>query len=156
MRCNVYMWISNRWLNIRTQFIGAIVAGGVAFLVVREAEFLGSTIAGLALVYSIKFTEELTYLLRTHSECQINMNSLERIDEYCRIEQEKYEPDEDAESQTPPESPKRSERSLEKPFSLKRMSVNANCVPANWPSKGEIVFENICMRYRPETPYVLK
>ena len=30
------MWVSNRWLNCRTQLTGAVVSGGVAMLVVAK------------------------------------------------------------------------------------------------------------------------
>ena len=30
------MWVSNRWLNCRTQIVGALVSGGVAVLVVAQ------------------------------------------------------------------------------------------------------------------------
>ena len=87
------MWMSNRWLNCRTQLTGAVVSGGVAILVVAKAETMGSTVAGLALVYSLYFTQNLTFLARAHSDSQMNMNSVERVKEYCSIIQEKYEPD---------------------------------------------------------------
>ena len=54
---------------------------------------MGSTVAGLALVYSMNFTSNLTFLTRAHSDSQMNMNSVERVLEYCNIEQEKYLPD---------------------------------------------------------------
>ena len=87
------MWMSNRWLNCRTQLTGAVVSGGVAILVVAKAETMGSTVAGLALVYSLYFTQNLTFLARAHSDSQMNMNSVERVKEYCSIIQEKYQPD---------------------------------------------------------------
>jgi ABC-type multidrug transport system fused ATPase/permease subunit len=92
-RCHFYMWMSNRWLNCRTQLTGAVVSGGVAILVVAKAETMGSTVAGLALVYSLYFTQNLTFLARAHSDSQMNMNSVERVKEYCSIVQEKYQPD---------------------------------------------------------------
>ena len=94
-RCHFYMWVSNRWLNCRTQLTGATVSGGVALLVVYKAQSMGSTVAGLALVYSMYFTQNLTFLTRAHSDSQMNMNSVERVQEYCNIAQEKYQPDGD-------------------------------------------------------------
>jgi ABC-type multidrug transport system fused ATPase/permease subunit len=140
------MWISNRWLNARTQFIGALVSGGVAYLVVNEAHTLGSTIAGLALVYAINFTEQLTFLSRAHSDVQIDMNSVERIKEYCSVDQEKYEPDATTTTTT-------TGTIVHSPV-VKRPGTDV--LPRDWPSKGEIRFENICMRYREGIPPVLK
>ena len=59
----------------------------------NQAESLGSTVAGLALVYSMYFTQNLTFLTRAHSDSQMNMNSVERVIEYCNVAQEKYQPD---------------------------------------------------------------
>ena len=59
---------------------------------------MGSTVAGLALVYSMYFTQNLTFLTRAHSDSQMNMNSVERVLEYCNIVQEKYYPDPDNEN----------------------------------------------------------
>jgi hypothetical protein len=38
---------------------------------VRSADRIGSTAAGLALVYSMYFTQNLTFLTRAHSDCQV-------------------------------------------------------------------------------------
>ena len=92
-RCHFYMWVANRWLNCRTQLTGAVVSGGVAMLVVTRGGSMGSTAAGLALLYSMSFTMNLTFLTRAHSDSQMNMNSVERVQEYCSIVQEKYQPD---------------------------------------------------------------
>ena len=40
-RCHYYMWQTNRWLNFRTQLIGAIVTGAIAWVVVLQAERIG-------------------------------------------------------------------------------------------------------------------
>ena len=92
-RCYFYMWVTEGWLTCRTEITGAIVSGGVALLVVYKGESMGSTLAGLALVYSMQITSNLTFLTRSHSDSQMNMNSVERVQEYCNIAQEKYQPD---------------------------------------------------------------
>ena len=91
-RCNFYMWVSNRWLNFRLMLTGAIVQGGAAYFVVQESDAIGVTIAGLVLIYAFSFTQNLTFLTRSYSDCQMNMNSVERVLEYCKIDQEKYLP----------------------------------------------------------------
>ena len=86
--------VANRWLNFRTQMAGAIVSGTVAYIIVKTGSSLSSTVAGLTLVYAMNFTDAITYISRTHGECQMRMNSVERIVEYFHIEQEKYDPNE--------------------------------------------------------------
>jgi ABC-type multidrug transport system fused ATPase/permease subunit len=97
-QCHLYLWISNRWLNFRMQVLGAIVAGAVGAAVVYNAgahqagggHGLGAPAAGLVLLYSLNFCDNLTWLARTHAECQMDMNSVERIEEYSGVESEKY------------------------------------------------------------------
>ena len=86
------MWIANRWLNCRTQVLCAAMSGLVALAVVLKGHVIGSTLSGLVLLYTIDFSDYLTFLTRMHAECQMSMNSVERIIEYCAIEQEQYHP----------------------------------------------------------------
>jgi ABC-type multidrug transport system fused ATPase/permease subunit len=70
--------------------IGALVAGVVGIVVVMEAKTIGSTAAGIVLIYSLSFQENLTFLTRMHAECQMAMNSVERVREYSELEPERY------------------------------------------------------------------
>lgn len=95
-RCHIYLWISNRWLSFRMQVLGAAVAGlvGLAgeghivsfvevavgkmcgatltlfclYAVVLETGSIGSTVAGIVLIYSLSFCEALTFLARAHAD----------------------------------------------------------------------------------------
>jgi ABC-type multidrug transport system fused ATPase/permease subunit len=178
-RCHFYLWVANRWLNCRTQLTGAVVSGGTAMLVVTNGGSMGSTAAGLALLYSLSFTMNLTFLTRAHSDSQMNMNSVERVQEYCSIVQEKYQPDSiDASASdlnnTPSKALANSENSPIKispiitpsheiPFptvtTINPMSVHPRSthllVPDDWPNEGRVVFDGVCMRYRDNTPSVL-
>ena len=87
------MWSASRWLNLRTQFLGAVVTGLVALVVILQAHTIGSTIAGLTMVYALSFTDNVTFLARMHAECQMSLNSVERVMEYLVVDQENYLPD---------------------------------------------------------------
>ena len=54
--------------------MGAIVAGTVAWMVVYSAGQIGSTAAGLMLIYSLSFTDILTFLARKHADVSKTMN----------------------------------------------------------------------------------
>ena len=69
---------------------GALVAGVVGIVVVMEAKTIGSTAAGIVLIYSLSFQENLTFLTRMHAECQMAMNSVERVREYSELDPERY------------------------------------------------------------------
>src|SRR5690349_18454967 len=96
-RSTLYMWLCNRWFTFRGQMTGALVSGLIAVVVVYQAGYyntdnsnsnegnrsgFNATLAGLALLYTSSFTENLTYTIRVHAKCQMNMNSVERIIEY--------------------------------------------------------------------------
>eukprot|EP01038_Epipyxis_sp_PR26KG_P008717 gene8717-11778_t len=66
--CHLYLWLSNRWLNFRMQMLGAIVAGSVGMAVVYDAGKMGNTAAGIVLIYSLSFCDNLTFLARMHAE----------------------------------------------------------------------------------------
>lgn len=79
------------------------MAGVVGMVVVMEAKTIGSTAAGIVLIYSLSFQENLTFLTRMHAECQMAMNSVERVREYSELEPERY--GQDITTKTSTESP---------------------------------------------------
>lgn len=155
------------------------------------------------------FTQNLTFLTRTHSDSQMNMNSVERVLEYCNVPQEKYQPETTLEpgsgsgsdsSSTPlilinQESSEVSNTKTEEsskdsilpsiilsdyesnlPHPLPALSLRDSAltyvstvtpmsaqprafhlfVPDDWPSQGKVVFDGLSMRYRDNTPSVLR
>ncbi|RYH20088.1 ATP-binding cassette domain-containing protein [archaeon] len=119
--CHFYTWAANRWLNFRMQGLGALVSGVVAVGIVyttqsHSAYALSSTSAGLALIYSLGFCNDLTHTVRSHADVrmlelhifnfllrfniilslsckvQMDLNSVERLEEYSTIVSEKYNP----------------------------------------------------------------
>eukprot|EP01031_Cornospumella_fuschlensis_P034745 gene34745-42071_t len=95
--CHLFLWICNRWLNFRMQCLGALVSGAVAVGIVYTTQnhssfALSSASAGLALMYSLGFCDNLTFLARSHADCQMDLNSVERIEEYSTTPSEKYNP----------------------------------------------------------------
>lgn len=117
-KCHIGLWIANRWLNFRMYFLGSIVAGVVGFGVIYYSNQLGTTAAGVLLVYSLSLCDYLTFLARSYAEvrissyligfnlflsrefivfflghklkCQMDLNSIERIKEYSLLTPECY------------------------------------------------------------------
>ncbi|KAF5283710.1 hypothetical protein FQR65_LT13745 [Abscondita terminalis] len=87
---------------------------------------LGGNI-GLALTQAISLTGSFQWCMRQSTEMENQMTSVERILEYSEVEHER--PFESEPDKKPPES---------------------------WPSRGEIKFINLFLRYSPEDPPVLK
>ncbi|CAG8698649.1 12352_t:CDS:2, partial [Acaulospora colombiana] len=83
-------------------------------------------LAGFALIYALNFTGHVIWVLRMYAVQEMNMNSVERVQEYLALEEE------------PPRI------------------IDSNRPPPNWPSKGDILVDNLVMQYAPEGPPVLK
>ncbi len=98
-RCDLYLFTCNLWLSFRMQFLGALVACIAAIGVVYYTEGSGSgsegnelsaSAAGLALLYSMSFCEELNDGIRQYADTQMDLNCIERIREYSDVLNEKY------------------------------------------------------------------
>mmetsp|Transcript_7280 Transcript_7280/g.10839 ORF Transcript_7280/g.10839 Transcript_7280/m.10839 type:complete len:748 (-) Transcript_7280:82-2325(-) len=181
-RCHLYLWISNRWLNFRMQVLGAFVAGIVGVAVVFEAESIGITAAGIVLTYSLGFCDTLTFLARMYADCQMSMNSVERVKEYSELESEKYLMEDSDHLQQSrgrlgylgPSSEvcgalcarasmlfrRDAAPSFSRvPNELDAIEVGTSSaspyVPHNWPAVGSIEFKNISLQYKSAVRAVL-
>ncbi|KAI8919432.1 P-loop containing nucleoside triphosphate hydrolase protein [Powellomyces hirtus] len=128
-RAFFYLWVSNRWLGVRVDFVGACVSftAAVAILVsIHWGKGMDPGAAGLSLSYALTFTDALLWVVRMHAVMEMSMNSVERISEYLTIDQEAP-----AES-TPRDRP-----------------------PFDWPASGRVEFRNVTARYAPDLVPVL-
>ncbi|CAM9243656.1 unnamed protein product [Choristocarpus tenellus] len=128
--CSLCVFIFNlwiRWFNVRIQIIGAIVsvlAG--SFVVWWGKDHIKATVAGLALLYALQFTDALKFLVRQHATLEMEMNSVERILEYT--------------DKLPQEAP---------------ATIEDRCPPPNWPSEGALSVRNLTLKYpSTETPVI--
>lgn len=97
-----YLWVANRWLSFRIDMVGALVVFGSGSFIIWNIKNIDAGMAGISLTYAISFTEGALWLVRLYSNVEMNMNSVERLKEYMKIEQEPYE---DATCTPPPEWP---------------------------------------------------
>jgi len=118
----------NRWLAVRLEFVGAMIILIVALLAMAALISTGvdAGLVGLVLSYALNTTSSLNWLVRSASEVEQNIVSVERI-----LHQTEVGPE------APPEIPET------KPNE-------------SWPGKGEVEFRGYCTRYRPELDLVLK
>ncbi|KAJ4367034.1 Transporter of the ATP-binding cassette (ABC) [Neocucurbitaria cava] len=122
----IYLWAANRWLALRVDVVGAMVAFFAGTFVVLSVGRIDAGAAGLALTYAVTFTENVLWFVRLYSANEQNMNSVERVKEYLDVDQE-----------APPVIPE-------------------NRPASNWPSKGSVEFINYSTRYRTDFDLVLK
>lgn len=123
-RAFFYLFAANRWLYFRN----AILSGTIVFMAGFSIIFSGVTAgwAGLAFTFASQLTSKMSAMVQTHASLEMSMNSVERVEEYSRTEQE------------PP------------------AIVEENRPPENWPQHGSIVFKDLSVRYDKDLPLVLK
>ncbi|XP_065205456.1 multidrug resistance-associated protein 1-like isoform X2 [Planococcus citri] len=118
--------VSNRWLSVRTESICNLVIFFASFFAVVDRDSISPGLAGLSIGYTLQIALTLSWSVYMSSEVETNIVSIERIKEYSEIPKE-------AAWKLPNES-----------------------VPENWPSKGDINFQNFQVRYREGLQLVLK
>ncbi|KAG0344609.1 hypothetical protein BG004_004331 [Podila humilis] len=79
-----FAWVSsNRWLQIRLEFLGGVVILAAALFAVLSRESLGTESVGLALSYAMSVTIDITWLVRSYCDLQNQLVAVERVDEYA-------------------------------------------------------------------------
>uniref|UniRef100_A0A7S3PQB0 ABC transporter domain-containing protein n=1 Tax=Aplanochytrium stocchinoi TaxID=215587 RepID=A0A7S3PQB0_9STRA len=135
-----------RWLAVRLELIGTGISlvASICIVIAAKNSDLSPGLAGLSLTFAMSITNLLGHTVRTFAELEAGMNSVERVLHYTRnIEQEapyEYYPDGKVSAEKPNES----------------FSICGSLLPKPWPSKGNIVMKNVQMRYRKDSPLVLK
>ncbi|KAK7204872.1 putative ABC bile acid transporter [Myxozyma melibiosi] len=126
MRPTWLMWGLNRWMSLRTDLAGGLISFFAGTFVMLAHKSIDSGLAGLILSYAITFTQNMFWVVFLYSSNEMNMNSVERIDEFLQIEQEAADIVEDSRP------------------------------PHNWPSTGAIEVTDLTLRYAPGLPRVIK
>ncbi|CAL8127054.1 unnamed protein product [Orchesella dallaii] len=121
-----YLFLATaRWLGIVVDWCSVFYIGTVSFSFLFMKSSESSAI-GLSIAAAMSLTGMFQWGVRQSAECENQMISVERVKEYADLEPE---------------------ASLESKPGLKP--------PPTWPSKGEVVFKNLVMRYGTDSP-VLK
>ena len=71
--------------------IGSLVGAAVVGTILWQAGNLGGAAAGLTLSYATQFTQAVLWMFRISTQLEVSMNDVERVDEFCRLEQEDYD-----------------------------------------------------------------
>ncbi len=133
----------NRWLGLRLDFVGAFLFLFAAGFLILLRKSLSPGIVGLTLGYALQFAFRLNWLVRQSIDVEVNLNSVERVREYCLASPEGFS---DVEG-TPTVAQVYGE--VPRPFGPMQPSME-------WPIYGKLEFQNVSMRYRPGTPLVLR
>ena len=87
---SVYLMLeaSSRWLSIRLEFLGGLMILAASLFAVIAREQLGGDMVGLSLSYALSITLSFNSFVRMSAKAENSFNSVERIEEYTKIEQE--------------------------------------------------------------------
>lgn len=153
---------ADRWLSARLELIGSVIAGLAACFatqsIVSNAVSGGNkssfaSLAGLSLTFAISITGMLNWVVRSFAQVEAAMNSCERVFYYSEnIAQEA--PATGAELENHHRRNDSELRAVD--IALTSSNGKALTCPKEWPAKGTIVMNNLKMRYRKDTPLVLK
>ncbi|KAF8984135.1 hypothetical protein BGZ46_008751 [Entomortierella lignicola] len=121
-----FLWIANRWLSVRSDTIGGVVALSSGIFILMNPIGVDAGTAGLALTYALEFVALVNFLVREYTEIEMELNAIERITEYTVMAQE------------PP------------------AIIEGRRPPAAWPTGGSIEVKNLEMKYAPDLETVLR
>ncbi|XP_077538722.1 multidrug resistance-associated protein 1-like isoform X3 [Haemaphysalis longicornis] len=82
--CSFHLMAAERWLTVRLNFVGNAVTLVTACLLVQGRELVGPATVGLTLLYALKVTDALNYLVRFTAELENSLIAVERLHEYTR------------------------------------------------------------------------
>ena len=121
-----FVWANNRWMSYRALIVGSLIVAISSALSVLAARYIDSGLAGISLSFASSFAVSALWLLRSYADVEININSVERVQEYIKDIKE--------------------ESAVETEFDP----------PKSWPENGEINVEGLSLRYAPNLPLVIK
>ncbi|CAK4733366.1 unnamed protein product, partial [Aphanomyces euteiches] len=117
---------SSRWLQMRLDWVSAVIIAGVSFISVASKSSIGVTAAGLGLTYASQMSAFLSRVTMNSSMVENIMTCVERLEHYNSLDTEGDKCQETV------------------------------VAPAEWPAQGTISFESYSMRYRDHLDLVLR
>ncbi|KAL4164377.1 hypothetical protein KRP22_004243 [Phytophthora ramorum] len=136
---NLYFtyWAASRWLATRLDLLSVLIIFVVTTYLVATAGSVGSLTSGLSLTYSLMLTSMVQWVMRSVDRTDNAMTSVERLLFFRQIESEDF-----------------SGTSVAELLDAENRTTGVKA--QSWPSRGTIRFDQLCLRYRPELPLVLK
>ncbi|XP_066291926.1 ATP-binding cassette sub-family C member 9-like isoform X2 [Branchiostoma lanceolatum] len=114
-----YTAATSCWIGARLGYMGGFIVflAGLSAMLAAMLGSLSAAMVGLSITYALNIQAYLLWVVRGYAEVEMMMNSVERVDQYSSTPTEPYHKD-------------------------------GNVIPDdNWPSKGEVSFEGVSVRY---------
>ncbi|KAJ2091802.1 hypothetical protein IW138_001491, partial [Coemansia sp. RSA 986] len=117
------VWTANRWLALRVDIASAAVTSICALLIIFNLDWIDASLAAFVLSYAMSFSGNMLWAIRDYNSNELNMNSVERIVQYLKIDQE---------------------ANLD--------STKENKPPVTWPRQGNVQVKDLTAGYVPGVP----
>lgn len=152
--------VADRWLACRLESIAAMVVGLAALFATQAVVSNGASIttssfaslAGISLSYAVTATGMMQFVVRSFAQVESAMNSVERVIYYSQdIPQEASMLSDELERGIPSTGTMNAAQTAVKLAGGKALHPSKD-----WPEQGSVLMKNLQMRYRKETPLVLK
>ncbi|XP_078409735.1 ATP-binding cassette sub-family C member 9-like isoform X3 [Cetorhinus maximus] len=124
-----YLFLSaaNRWLEVRTDYLGAFIVLTAALASISYSNDLPSGFVGFGLTHALTVCNYLNWVVRNLADLEVQMGAVKKVNSFLNIESENYEG-----------------------------TIDPSQVPEDWPQQGEIKIQDLCVRYDPTLKPVLK
>uniref|UniRef100_A0A8C9ZY76 ABC-type glutathione-S-conjugate transporter n=1 Tax=Sander lucioperca TaxID=283035 RepID=A0A8C9ZY76_SANLU len=119
-------FVATRWLAVNLEFVGNGVVLAAAILSVMGKGTLSPGIVGLAVSHSLQVTGILSWIVRSWTDVENNIVSVERVNEYAETAKEAS------------------------------WSIEGSSLPLAWPQRGTIEFQDYGLQYRKGLELALK
>uniref|UniRef100_G1KTN2 Uncharacterized protein n=1 Tax=Anolis carolinensis TaxID=28377 RepID=G1KTN2_ANOCA len=107
-----YLFLSaaNRWLEVRTDYLGAIIVLTAAVASISQTDTAG--LVGLGLLYALTITNYLNWVVRNLADLEVQMGAVKKVNSFLNMESENYDGTMDI-SQVPKDWPQEGEIKIE-------------------------------------------
>ncbi|CAB1415849.1 unnamed protein product [Pleuronectes platessa] len=119
-------FVATRWLAVNLEFLGNVLVLAAAILCVQGRDNLSPGIVGLAVTQSLQVTGILSWIVRSWTDVENNIVSVERVKEYDHTAKEAA------------------------------WTLEDSLLPEAWPTTGTIQFEDYGLKYRKDLDWALK
>ncbi|XP_020188253.1 ABC transporter C family member 4 [Aegilops tauschii subsp. strangulata] len=127
LRMSFHNYAANEWFGFRLELIGTLVLSITAFLMISlPSNFIKKEFVGMSLSYGLSLNSLVYFAISISCMLENDMVSVERVNQYSALPSE-------------------------------AAWAVSDCLPsANWLQRGDIDIKDLEVRYRPNTPLILK